>query len=304
VSSWGWLIFRPPSASKLYSQIERRIHSDDLQVKVAAFNGPIHEYLKRYGGRDDEMTRQVLLWKEEVGVLIAEDDLEKTVAAARKIDESKMDALSDAARVALKAAKAEDEGDLSGAEKIWTQLSRDFPDDPGFWDKLAKRRINEQLRAVRAQLAQLREIFTLMEDLPDQKPKIPEAEKAPFTAVRFEEVGDLFEAYKRWDALKEEMRQQPQKRTEFLLAASKVRELKARLPRVVDETKWRAEVMRTYLDEAEKLRASSKLLRAQVRCRHIMDLYADTSEKDLAAVREEAVRLDEQIQKELGVKPR
>jgi serine/threonine-protein kinase len=299
----GWLVLKPPSADSLYKSIERRMNSEDPDAWKAAYKGPIHDYLKRFGGRDDEQTRQVKIWNDQVGVLIAEEDLEKTVAAARKIDESKMDALTPAERVALKAAQAEDEGDLAGAQKSWEKLISEHAGE-GHWDKLAAYRINFQFQEVHKLRNRLQELLDTMEQRPEDELKLDEQERVAFTARRFEEVGDKVEAHRRWEAIKKDLQKKPQQRTWFLLAASRAKVLKDQLPSNMDVTEWRTKKVRAFLDGAEKLRAESHLLQAQAACRHIVDLYADAPDKEFKPLHEEAARLLERIQKERGVQPK
>src|SRR5207253_1131450 len=98
-----WLMLRPVSQEKLYKSIEKLMRSDDPKMWTRANEGPVRDYLRRFGGQDDEHTKQVRLWSEQVGIMEAEKELTSAVAAAKKIDISKMDALSETGRKAVKA---------------------------------------------------------------------------------------------------------------------------------------------------------------------------------------------------------
>src|SRR5207249_3715317 len=99
----AWVALRPTSADTLYQRIEKRMRSNDPEEwkRVNSDRGPISEYLKHYGRLDDDHTRQVKTWREQIGVLLADEELTKTVAATKKIDLSKMDDLTEAGKKAV-----------------------------------------------------------------------------------------------------------------------------------------------------------------------------------------------------------
>ncbi len=272
----GWLILRPASADTLYERIEKRMASSDPNEWKSVHQGAIHEYLRRFGRQNDEKTLRVKVWNDQIGILEAESELTKSVAAAKKIDINKMDALTEAGRCAVRAAQMEEDGDLDGAGRQWNEIIREYPNDPDYWAAMARQRINVQLPGVRDLQAHLEKLHrTQAEDFPDDPVKFADdTERKAFTAFLYEKVVDKTEARQRWRELRDAIQSEPLLHVWFLLAASKYRELNTELKQADDKTKKsRQEIVKEYLKEAEQLKDKSKLNPARAHCRHIIDLY-------------------------------
>src|SRR5205807_5843500 len=88
-----YLLFKPISEEKLYTRIERLMTSKEIEDRRTALEGPVKEYLRRFGSQDSEHVQNVRRWVDDAGVELAEEDLEdikKKVAKGR--NRSKMDA--------------------------------------------------------------------------------------------------------------------------------------------------------------------------------------------------------------------
>src|SRR5262249_18241888 len=151
-----YVLLRPPSAETLYKRIDRLMASEDPADWKRAFDGPIQEYQRRYGTRDDERTRKVEAWESRVGVLKAEEELEDVKRKAKKIDVEKMDDLSGLQKVALRASQAEDDGDLGEALRLWGEVAAGKQEkrDDRYVVEVARRR-DEQFRQALALLTRL-----------------------------------------------------------------------------------------------------------------------------------------------------
>src|SRR5262249_17906967 len=149
-----YLLLKPPSEERLYRSIELLMTSKELKDKRTAMDGPVRDYLRRFGSEDTEKVKQVRRWMEEASLELAEQDLEDLKKRTKIIDVSKMDDLPESGKLALRASKEEDEGNLDGARRIWDTIISEHAREAGNWDELAKRR-QEQYQKVDAIPARL-----------------------------------------------------------------------------------------------------------------------------------------------------
>jgi hypothetical protein len=277
------------------------LKSTDPEVWKAlnSAKGPIPEYLKHYGKQDTEQTRQVKAWRDQIELLTVEEELTTAVASARKIDIAKMDDLTKVAQKGVRAAQLEEEGDLNAAERLWKEVLAEFGNESttGYnsplssrVDQIAQKRLNVQFPAVQELRANLaKRHFARMEDFPDDELKIAdETERKAFTALRYEEVGDQVEARQRWRELRDELQKKVLLQTWYLLAASKYRDLDQVLKGAEDKQS-RLAIVKAYLEKAKQLQVESKLNKARVACRNIIELYS--GEKEFAEVVADAEKL-------------
>src|SRR5262249_23159645 len=141
-----WLILKPPSAARLYALAEKLMNSSDPADWKKAYDGakaPIPRYLKHYGKRDDERTRQVRAWAEQVQLYKVEEELDEVVVLVRekKRDLEKMDALSEEMQAAARAALAEYDGNVQGAHKLWEAFANEYKDRGATWERLAQKHL-------------------------------------------------------------------------------------------------------------------------------------------------------------------
>ncbi len=289
-----YLVLRPPSAEKLYGRIEKLMAKDDEEARRAAFQGPIREYLRRYGALDDDNTRRVRDWDTRIGVEVAERELADLKQKVKKIDVSKMDALTEAARKALIAAQAEDDGDFERATRAWQEIAREHRDDEPYFAELARRRVEVQYAEMGQRLKGLDRHFHEIKEFGREPQIASETERRAFTALRYERFGDLFEAHRRWSSLREDLETRPQERAWFLAAGSKARAFKGRPTDVKDETEARLAVLRRNLAEAKKQSATS-VLRTRAICLDVLALYGRSPEKEFREPVEAARKLLKEV---------
>jgi hypothetical protein len=285
-----WLFSRPPSAEKLYHRIETLMASQDPADQRKAFEDAIPKYLNHYRKRDDDRTRQVREWQSQLGVRLEEEDLADIRKKAKVIKFEKMDALTEGQRVAYRATLAEDEGDLTRAAVLWKQVADKEPDGTnGYLAEVARRRLAVVQQGVAERAASLDKLLAKTHDSRDEsfaKTGLKgEPEKEAFRALRYERFGDLFEARRRWVALKEKAQDKPAERVWFLLAANRVREVGKKLPREVEnETAARLKVVEGRLGAAREEAAARHEAAAEAICLDIRALYADGAPKEFADV--------------------
>src|SRR5262245_9063465 len=265
-----YLVFKPVSEERLYKSIETLMTSGDAKDRQTALEGPIRDYLRRFGREDNEKVQQVRRWASEAGVQLADEELESLKKKVKVIDVSKMDRLPEAGKLAVKASQAEDEGNLDEARSIWQKIVEDHEGTAGYWDELGKRR-QVQYRAVDAMPARFEGYFGDLREFKREPEVKGEPEKKAFLALRYERFGDWSEAHERWLALKEDLQKKPESREWFLLAASRARAAKARVPR---ETRGvREKLVKSQLENARKARARSDFKSAELLCKEIIALY-------------------------------
>ena len=297
-----YLLLKPPGADTLYQRIERLIAADTPNSRKAAFEGPIQEYLRRYGTRTDDKTKQVEKWDREFGVRQAEEDLAKTREKVKTIDLAKMDDLSSCEREAVKASQAEDEGDLARAREMWGEIAS--AEEKKRNDRYVKLLAGERLAAL-GSLDGLRQ--KLAADLrvaqgsdgPPREPQIADAvERKAFAAYRSEHFGDPFAARSRWEELRDELRGNSEQRAWCLLAASQARAVQP--PKDEKEKDFRLNRLEDKLAEARKLKTAGGLSlgKAEAICLDVQALYSDAPRNSkVAAFAREARELFDDIQK-------
>src|SRR5262249_13655108 len=134
-----YLAFRPPSPESLYKRAEKLMASDKEESWQKAREGPIAEYLRRYGARPGAQTEQVRKWADDWDVAQKEKLLERHIHRERTGRGLKVEAQTDAEKAAFKAAQLEDDGDGEGAIKLWQEVAKREGTAP--WGLLAARHV-------------------------------------------------------------------------------------------------------------------------------------------------------------------
>jgi serine/threonine-protein kinase len=268
-----FLILRPPSAEKLYQQAERLWSSDKEGSKERAREGPIKEYLARYGQVDDERTRKVRQWAEDYDVA----RLEKLLANHLKRERSgvglKVATQTASDEKAFKAAKCEDDGELPRALALWKELAQEGRHG---WGLVAERHLAELARIPQEE-KRLAGLFDNPIVRFGREPALKGPEKAAFTALRYEHFGDRVMARQRFRALEETARDQGQ-RFWHLFAAAKARQLKEKLEDDPQSKEDRKKLVEKKVKEVEANLPRSRLTVLQAVCMDIVALYGKDDE--------------------------
>jgi serine/threonine-protein kinase len=229
-----YLVVQPPDPHTLYVRAKKLMDAPgfDEHEKAYAEDGPIRTYLAHYASRQGQETTDMLAWKKQCDVEECEDSLQKLLMRVRKGFNG--DPSSEAQGQAKKAALAEEEGDLAEAERQWQDMTQKYGPASGqdHWGILAANHLAvDQQVAVRetALMNKLREMHQSV-----REPALDGMEKDVFTALRYEQFGDLPAANSRFGDVKDKAAKEPDQRLWQMLAARKCKELKPRLPQKYD----------------------------------------------------------------------
>jgi eukaryotic-like serine/threonine-protein kinase len=194
----------PASADKLYAQAEKLVQSSNPEDHKAALKGPLREYLRRYGNRDDAQAKKVRQWAADLEANEKSELLTGLVKSHKGERAVKIEPETDAERQALDAALTQEGGDLVAAREKWQKLDKlrdDADPDNRGWGVLATRKLQEIDQEYRAAVAKDQELTGWYEQyLRTGQPVRPEtdAEQQAFLARRYEEFGDPYQARRRW----------------------------------------------------------------------------------------------------------
>lgn len=256
-----WWVLQPPGADALYEQAERLMASSDTADwdKAIGTDGPITVYMKHYRKRTDEQAAKMHAWEDQAWLSLRERQLTNRIKSPFDAE----DETERAARVGLSAEKA---GDLGAAEKAWQRLieHKDLADpDRRAWGLLADKHLRdlqgakEREQQARQRVAQARATGRLV--FPED-----EVECLVFIAAYYEDFGDVAQALKRWQAIKDKCTGDPDRRLWAMLAHGKLYELKGE-----DKKKDRTELVKDALARAKTLQPAE----AQKIYRDIVWLY-------------------------------
>ncbi|HEY7308083.1 MAG TPA: serine/threonine-protein kinase [Gemmataceae bacterium] len=121
-----YLVFRAPSADKLYQQAQKAWKSGDPDVRDQAIgpNGAIRRYIKEYGSKNDERAKEVRGWDEQIQVEQKERLIARFLQKKRNNSALAFEAQDKAEEEAFAAAKAEDDGERDKAVERWQQVKQ------------------------------------------------------------------------------------------------------------------------------------------------------------------------------------
>jgi serine/threonine-protein kinase len=266
-----YLAFRPPSPEKLYEQAKRVMQSGDIEAQQRALEpgGAIDRYLHYYDKRDDERTRDVRGWSDQIKIGQKQRLVDNYREKARNKSLIAFQAQDKNEEAAFAAARAEDEGNRDRAIKQWESVKQG---GSRTWELLAAKHLDElnSLEQLNNQFKQFHErIRSFGEEQPVADPQLRQA----FLAWRAEhsELDDRGLARSLFESLKEETLSDSQHRLLYLYAAWKRREL-------ADATRDKKEVeknARKLLEETRTAREKEKIRKADALlvCLDIIALY-------------------------------
>jgi serine/threonine-protein kinase len=116
-----------PSAESLYQRAEQVMASGDLEKKVEARKeGPIYDFLRYYGDRDDDLAHKVRGWADKIDAEECERQvlLRMNLAIKTTVDDQEFEC--------RKAIEAENAGNLKTARTLWLSLvkNKEEPQKP------------------------------------------------------------------------------------------------------------------------------------------------------------------------------
>jgi hypothetical protein len=281
-----YLVFRAPSADKMYEQAQKAWKSDDSEVRDQAIesNGAIRKYLKEYGNANDERAREVRGWDEAIRIEQKERLIARYLQKERSKSPLKFEAQDKAEEAAFAAAKAEDEGSRNAAITHWQRAKQE---GSSAWGLVADRHLGEleRIEQMDKQFDQLHKQIRIAgkdEPLPDT------LQQQAFLAWRAEHslVEDSGLAHKLLDALKEKTIDKPSAHVLYLYATCNGKRLAdAKQDKKEVEKEVRAKLQGGTLQNPDKL----------LLCLDILALYA--KDEDMTALVQEAEKLRDDLQK-------
>jgi predicted Ser/Thr protein kinase len=293
-----WFVTRPASPETLYTQAKKLMESNDLDKHEEAYNGPINTYRTLYASREGDVTAQMLRWKKQIEVEQSEQTLDKLLH-----NKFKREPASDAERDAVRAAKAEEDGDLTEAQRLWQEMTQKYGPASGHeeWGNVAANHV--ALIAVvpereKALLALFKE-FCLTGREP---PALEGMDKRAYTGLRFEHLGDLFDgrgdvpmALHLFKDMKENNAKEKEGHFWEVFAAWKCKALESHLP-AKEEPHARKNLVQEAV-EAAQMRADAAPLDARAIALNVVALYGDDS--DLKSLVDKARQVVEVVKKKL-----
>jgi hypothetical protein len=247
------------------------MQSGDLDKQMRARSGPIKEFLKHYGERDDGEAQQIRDWADQTDLALRERQLRTRMKMGLQPDD-------DVERKAFAAVKQEEFGDLAEARDRWQALlplqdETDAEIRP--WGLLAKKRLAD-LDAVNDLLKNLHERVEQARRGEKEFEPINHRELRAAKALRFELFNDFVRAKDGWSRLKT-AEAEAGMRSMFLLAASKIMEL---TPKVDSDVHPKGlNLVRLKLKEATDLKIKDPP-KSVVICRDVVFLYDGDSEME------------------------
>ncbi|MBO0697127.1 MAG: protein kinase [Zavarzinella sp.] len=278
-----------PSAESLLKKIQDTKEPADRERVVA-------EYLKYYGGQDDEPTKQVKELRRELKVNERARVMLNRHGSSAYREKPFEDDDPDAYRKTMAALAAEDAGNLPEARTTWMELVDRYAGDPNeakaLWGWHAQKKLNDlatpEREVVRLQ-RRLEEDFRLEDKDANFE---DDTEKNVVAALRLQERGDFARAHAKWNQVAETLKGAADKRPYSVYARWRARELdpKKEVPKGTEE---RAALIRKILEAAKPLLQEATPARrrdGRNLLRDIRDLYAGDTD-DIARLVEEAKKL-------------
>jgi serine/threonine protein kinase len=197
------IVFQPPSANSLYKKAEKLMASGDPDKRSRAIEGPIKEYLARYGGQDNQQTRQIRAWADEYEVDRYEKLLQRYIRHEKLNKGLAVEARTDSEGMAFKAGLAEYDGDVEKARKLWAAVIERDRLRVGL---LAQKHL-ETLDAIAGEEKRL---LGLRKEVRDKRaePKLEGLAGEAFLGLRQELLGDRLGARVRYKRMNEEAAQE------------------------------------------------------------------------------------------------
>ncbi len=178
-----YLVFRPPSADKLYQQAEKLMESGNSgdQVKAVAPDGPITQYLKHYRGRANAHTKQVQDWADQINIAEKERLLDRYIQKERSKALVRLSPDDETQKQAFAAVKAEDDGDRDKASELWQQIQQQ--EATGVWGLVAAKHLNE-LSALDQIDKEFQQVYTRIHNFGAEQPLPDGRQQQAFHAWR------------------------------------------------------------------------------------------------------------------------
>lgn len=266
----GWVLW-PKSANVLYEESKFLWETNIPDQQARARAGPIEDYLRRFGDRDDDQARKIHEWAD----LADRHELDQAWDKRRGGPFPPQEKAEGLYRDALKAEQA---GDLVTAVRLWSAMEQVDGETPR--EKRIRRAFAaEKKKAPERALALEPELKTLN---PRDK---PQGERAmALFAVRYERFGDSAYARQNWLQLRMVAGRSPW----GLLATKKAAEQK--IVTVPEARKERLNLLQSAIRDIEGNLKTSPVT-AQQAAQDVRDLYAKDADPEVRGLAKKAMSL-------------
>lgn len=216
-----FLVFRPPSADKLYQRAKVVMQSGKIaeQNKAIEPDGAIRKYLDVYGSTDSEQTREVRGWRQQI--LMAQYELLLDNYMQKRNAAIKFQAQNKTEQNAFDAMEAEEEGDRKAAIEHW-QTVKELEGGDSSWAAVADKHLAEW-NALGLIDKEFERLYQRIQDSGQEPSLTDERQLQAFRAWRAEYlkegVGDEGTAKSYFKSLKAEMLKEPRPRNRWYLYA-------------------------------------------------------------------------------------
>ncbi len=287
-----FVLTRPPSEDELLRAVRVAYEAKDYPATLDAAD----RYLRFYGSRDEDAARQVRSWDQAARTIRRETQLHNRIYGKIK---SKPE--GEIEKLAFQAIEKEDQGEIEGAALDWKKIESKIEDsgskEMAVYSWVAQKKLAD-LAAMPARWDQkLAETLDYEHALKQAGPK-PDpgvVEQLCVDAMRFEQFGDLPEARRMWEAIRDQHLKTLDDRGWAILAAVHAKVLKGvAITGAEKEREFRALLLADRLAEAEAIPRSADpkdRRRALSICRDLVALYGKDTELGGKAVAEKASRL-------------
>ena len=289
-----YLVFRPPPAERLYEQAKKVMTSGDTEAQQKALEpgGAIDRYLRYYDKLEDERTREVRGWSDQIKIAQRQRLVDNYLQKERSRSPLKVQAQDKNEEEAFAAARAEDEGNRDNAVEHWKKVKQGGSRP---WELLAAKRL-EELNALEQLNDQFQQFHDRIRDFGEEQPVADPRLKQAFLAwrARHAAVKDLGLARAMFESLKEETLDDSQHHLLYLYAAWNRREL-------ADATRKKNEIekdVRQLLEDTRAAREKETIRKADalLRCLDVIALYE--KDEDMKPLVQEAKEYRDKLRKE------
>ncbi len=294
VATFLYLAFRPPPPDKLYQQAKAIMELGDIEKQESAIepNGVITKCINAYRGQDNEQSREVRSWKEQIQVAGNERMLDRHLQQVR--ENTLLARLKPEGKIqeeAFKAVDADEDGDRQTAIEHWQEVRK--LDDTS-WTRVADKHLAEW-NAV----DQIEDLFKKMYDRirnTGEEPSLTDdTEREAFLAWRAEisEVGDRGLAKSLYRSLREKLAKEPGMRQRwYLFAAWRKRKWG---DEATNKDQLKEKVHKHLNKVGEQQGKKIRKLDAKLVCQDVLALY--DQDKEMEQVVKEAKKLLSEISK-------
>jgi serine/threonine-protein kinase len=265
IASILYVVFLPPTSQALFDRAETLVKAGKLEE---AYEGPIAEYLRRYGKDDSAQTKTVREWADQHQIARLHGFMDRHIRHQREGKGLAVDG-NERQKLAFAAALAEFDGDLSSARTNWNDL-REGADEVAATARYHLRMLDdlprEETRMTERQLATRDKRGEI-----DLDPLTREA----FTAWRQERLGDRLGALRRWEKLRNDARAQEKGRPWALFASGHLKAIRDKLKLQPQDEKGRVETINGVVAQTTEAlqRTDTSLLTLRVTFHEVVLLY-------------------------------